>query len=72
VISTFGHAATKAYAAYKKPSFLQYAIESWWHGRKFTVSAQNIAAGKFPGKNFTLSKECQNGQRIADSSSNIY
>ncbi|KAJ6522465.1 hypothetical protein B0H19DRAFT_1386642 [Mycena capillaripes] len=57
---TFGHAAAKAYTAYKKPSFLQYAIQSWWHGRRFTISTQNLAAGKFLGKNFTLSKECQN------------
>ncbi|KAF7349839.1 Glycoside hydrolase family 76 protein [Mycena venus] len=61
---TFGHAAAKAYAAYKKPSFLQYAIQSWWHGRKFTLSTQNIAARMFPGKNFTLSQECQNATMV--------
>ncbi|KAJ6580480.1 hypothetical protein DFH09DRAFT_1360556 [Mycena vulgaris] len=56
----FGHAAAKAYAAYKNSSFLEYAIQSLWRGRKFTVSTEDIAAGKFTGKNFTLTKSCQN------------
>ncbi|KAJ7174858.1 hypothetical protein C8R46DRAFT_1215023 [Mycena filopes] len=57
----FGHAALHAYTAYNKnPTFLQYAIESWSLGRRFTLSAQDVAAGKFAGKNFTLSKVCHN------------
>ncbi|KAJ7827105.1 hypothetical protein B0H13DRAFT_1917816 [Mycena leptocephala] len=53
---TFGHAAAKAYAAYKKKSFLEYAVQSWWRGRKFTLSVQDIAAGKVAEKSFTLTK----------------
>ncbi|KAJ7775376.1 hypothetical protein B0H16DRAFT_1450005 [Mycena metata] len=40
----FGHATAKAYIAYKKQSFLEYAVQSWWRGRQFTLSAQDIAA----------------------------
>ncbi|KAJ7884521.1 hypothetical protein B0H13DRAFT_2343638 [Mycena leptocephala] len=53
---TFGHAAARAYAAYKKKSFLEYAVQSWWRGRKFTLSVQDIAAGKVAEKSFTLTK----------------
>ncbi|KAJ7174857.1 hypothetical protein C8R46DRAFT_1081918 [Mycena filopes] len=58
----FGHAALYAYTAYNKlnPTFLQYAIESWWFGRRHTLSTTDVAAGKFAGKNFTLSKVCHN------------
>lgn len=65
---TFGHAAAKAYAAYKKKSFLEYAVQSWWRGRKFTLSVQDIAAGKVAEKSFTLTKVCQNGQRVSNCS----
>jgi hypothetical protein len=58
-VRSFGHAAAKAYAAYKDPVFLQYAIESWWVGRRRTISQSDLSAGKIAGKNFTLAKVCE-------------
>ncbi|KAF7368573.1 Glycoside hydrolase family 76 protein [Mycena venus] len=69
---TFGHAAAKAYIAYKKPIFLQYAIQSWWNGRKWTLSVQDIAAGKFAGKSFPLTKACQNASMVGGTWVDIY
>ncbi|KAJ7917427.1 hypothetical protein B0H13DRAFT_2322371 [Mycena leptocephala] len=57
--TSFGHAAAKAYAAYRDPVFLQYAIESWWVGRRRTISQSDLSAGKIAGKNFTLAKVCE-------------
>ncbi|KAJ7438784.1 hypothetical protein B0H11DRAFT_2254290 [Mycena galericulata] len=36
----YGHAAARAYAAYKDPVFLDYAVQSWWYGRSYTLSSQ--------------------------------
>ncbi|KAJ7827744.1 hypothetical protein B0H13DRAFT_1917494 [Mycena leptocephala] len=52
--------AVKAYAAYKNPIFLQYAVDSWWFGRNRTLSQSDISAGRFSGKNYTIAKACQN------------
>ncbi|KAJ7890200.1 hypothetical protein B0H14DRAFT_2561472 [Mycena olivaceomarginata] len=57
--TSFGHAAANAYAAYKNPVFLQYAIESWWVGRRRTISPSDLSAGTIAGKNFTLTKVCE-------------
>ncbi|KAJ7469022.1 hypothetical protein FB451DRAFT_1255579 [Mycena latifolia] len=56
---SYGHAAARAYTAYKNPIFLQYAIESWWFGRTYTLSQDNVDAGRIPGKNFTVQLLCQ-------------
>ncbi|KAJ7737526.1 hypothetical protein B0H16DRAFT_1571855, partial [Mycena metata] len=61
----FGHAAAHAYTAYgKNPTFLQYAVDSWWWGREYTLSKQAVSAGRFPGMNFTLVKICHNASMV--------
>ncbi|KAJ7117074.1 hypothetical protein C8R44DRAFT_627179, partial [Mycena epipterygia] len=55
----YGYAAVRAYAAYKNPVFLQYAVQSWWFGRTYTLSPDDIDAGKIAGKNFTVEQFCQ-------------
>uniref|UniRef100_A0A0W0F6Q3 Glycoside hydrolase family 76 protein n=1 Tax=Moniliophthora roreri TaxID=221103 RepID=A0A0W0F6Q3_MONRR len=52
----FGNAAARAYEAYKDEDFLNYTVEAWNWGRKFTVSEENINA--ISVKNFTLQKTC--------------
>ncbi|KAJ6544309.1 hypothetical protein B0H19DRAFT_999971 [Mycena capillaripes] len=56
---SYGHAAARAYAAYKDPIFLQYAVEAWWFGRTYTLSQDNVDVGRIPGKNFTIGSQCQ-------------
>ncbi|KAJ7310806.1 hypothetical protein DFH08DRAFT_1087998 [Mycena albidolilacea] len=60
----FGHAAVKAYAAYKNSVFLQYAVESWWFGRSRTLSQSDVSAGNIAGKNFTITKNCQSATMV--------
>ncbi|KAJ6491064.1 hypothetical protein C8R45DRAFT_1213164 [Mycena sanguinolenta] len=62
--ATYGYAAAKAYTAYKDPSFLQYAVQSWWVGRSRTISQDDLSAGKIAGKNFTLRKVCRNATMV--------
>ncbi|KAJ7131249.1 hypothetical protein C8R44DRAFT_904276 [Mycena epipterygia] len=57
---SFGHAAARAYTAYKNPTFLGFAVESWWDGRAHTLSENDISAGKIPGKNFSIAGGCEN------------
>ncbi|KAJ7488249.1 hypothetical protein FB451DRAFT_1391195 [Mycena latifolia] len=54
----FGHAAAKAFVAYKNPTFLQYAIESWWTGRVRTLSDEDVSSGKTAVKDFSIAKTC--------------
>ncbi|KAJ6529794.1 hypothetical protein B0H19DRAFT_1193253 [Mycena capillaripes] len=61
---SYGYAAARAYAAYKDPAFLQYAIESWSFGRSFTLSQANVGAGKIGVKNFTVSAVCQGATMV--------
>ncbi|KAJ7619774.1 hypothetical protein DFH06DRAFT_1341863 [Mycena polygramma] len=60
----YGHAAVKAYTAYRNPLFLQYAVESWWLGRRRTISPTDLSAGKISGKNFTLTSLCQGARMV--------
>ncbi|KAJ7126324.1 hypothetical protein C8R44DRAFT_618387, partial [Mycena epipterygia] len=62
VFSSFGHAAARAYTAYKNPKFLGYAVQSWWDGRARTLSENDISAGKIAGKNFSIAGVCGNGK----------
>ncbi|KAJ7323025.1 hypothetical protein DFH08DRAFT_712035, partial [Mycena albidolilacea] len=55
----YGHAGAMAYAAYKDQVFLDYAIQSWWFGQTYTLTSQQVAAGKTGVKNITLSSQCQ-------------
>ncbi|KAJ7277179.1 hypothetical protein C8J57DRAFT_1308709 [Mycena rebaudengoi] len=56
---SYGRAAAKAYSAYGTQNFLDYAIKSWWFGRKYTLSQDNISSGKTDVKDFPLTKLCQ-------------
>ncbi|KAJ6577848.1 hypothetical protein B0H19DRAFT_932059 [Mycena capillaripes] len=58
-IFAYGHAGAIAYKAYNDPVFLGYAVQSWWFGQNYTLSPEQVAAGKSPVKNFTIIKECQ-------------
>ncbi|KAJ7867770.1 hypothetical protein B0H14DRAFT_2346885 [Mycena olivaceomarginata] len=56
---SYGHAAAIAYTAYKDPVFRNYAVQSWYFGRTYTLSAQEVATGTSAVKNFSLTQECQ-------------
>ncbi|KAJ6495444.1 hypothetical protein C8R45DRAFT_1095076 [Mycena sanguinolenta] len=58
-VLAYGHAACRAYAAYNDSAFYDYAVQSWWFGRTYTLSSEEIAAGTTSVKNFTLTKACQ-------------
>jgi hypothetical protein len=58
---SYGYAAARAYVAYKDRVFLQYAVESWWFGRTYTLSQADIDAGKIGVKNFSVPALCQGG-----------
>ncbi|KAJ7859919.1 hypothetical protein B0H13DRAFT_1901225 [Mycena leptocephala] len=57
---SYGRAAARAYVAYKNPIFLEYAIQSWWFGRSYTLSQDDVASGKIATKSFTVQPTCQN------------
>ncbi|ESK84833.1 glycoside hydrolase family 76 protein [Moniliophthora roreri MCA 2997] len=54
----FGNAAARAYEIYGDDILLDYAVEAWNWGRRFTVSEENISVGTIPVKNFPLQKNC--------------
>ncbi|KAJ6596222.1 hypothetical protein DFH09DRAFT_1134430 [Mycena vulgaris] len=54
-----GHAAIRAYAAYKNPVFLGFANDAWTFARSYTISQDNIASGSLPNKDFSLATTCQ-------------
>ncbi|KAJ7695420.1 hypothetical protein B0H17DRAFT_1198654 [Mycena rosella] len=56
---SYGHAAARAYAAYKDPVFLDYAVQSWWYGWTYTLSSADVASGSSGAKDFPIEKECQ-------------
>ncbi|KAJ7776959.1 hypothetical protein DFH07DRAFT_951577 [Mycena maculata] len=55
----FGRAAARAYTAYKNPTFLDYAVQSWWFGQGYTISQADASAGTIATKDFPLSEVCQ-------------
>ncbi|KAJ7837682.1 hypothetical protein B0H14DRAFT_3460012 [Mycena olivaceomarginata] len=58
---TYGRAAALAYAAYKDQTFLDYAMQSWWFGRAYTLSQDDVSAGRISAKNLSpLQEVCQN------------
>ncbi|KAJ7619856.1 hypothetical protein DFH06DRAFT_1235184 [Mycena polygramma] len=61
---SYGYAAARAYTAYKDPLFLEYAVESWWFGRGYTISQVNADTGKIGGKNFSISSACQGATMV--------
>ncbi|KAJ7511575.1 hypothetical protein B0H11DRAFT_1700112, partial [Mycena galericulata] len=63
---SFGHAAARAYTAYKNPIFLQYAVQSWWFGRAYTLSESDVSAGEIATKNFSISGVCQTWNNIPE------
>ncbi|KAJ7923590.1 hypothetical protein B0H13DRAFT_2655064 [Mycena leptocephala] len=61
---SYGYAAARAYVAYKDRVFLQYAVESWWFGRTYTLSQADIDAGKIGVKNFSVPALCQGATMV--------
>ncbi|KAJ6578275.1 hypothetical protein B0H19DRAFT_932063, partial [Mycena capillaripes] len=59
-VFAYGHAGAITYIAYKDQVFLDYAIQSWWFGHTYTLTPQQVAAGKTDIKNFTIISQCQN------------
>jgi hypothetical protein len=55
----YGYAAARAYAAYKDPLFLAYAVDSWWFGRAQTIFTEDIESGALTVKNFSIAQVCQ-------------
>ncbi|KAJ7151866.1 hypothetical protein C8R43DRAFT_1190492 [Mycena crocata] len=56
---TYGYAAARGYAAYNVTQFLQFAVQSWWLGRKYTLSQADIDAATIPTKNFSVQQLCE-------------
>ncbi|KAJ7843013.1 hypothetical protein B0H13DRAFT_2364952 [Mycena leptocephala] len=54
----YGRAAAKAYAAYGTKIFLDYAVQSWWFGRAYTISSGDVSSGTIQSKTFPISKVC--------------
>ncbi|KAJ7479387.1 hypothetical protein B0H11DRAFT_2423567 [Mycena galericulata] len=54
----YGHAAARAYEAYKDPVFLDYAVQSWWFGRSYTLSSQEVSSGSSGVKSFPIEGIC--------------
>ncbi|KAJ7055287.1 hypothetical protein C8F01DRAFT_1160030 [Mycena amicta] len=61
---SWGHAAARAYQAYGDAEFLDYATQSWWYGRKFTLSASDVSAGKIESKAFAMQEECTGASMV--------
>ncbi|KAJ7241813.1 hypothetical protein C8J57DRAFT_1526613 [Mycena rebaudengoi] len=51
-----GRAAARAYSAYDTQIFLDYAIQSWWFGRRYTLTQDNVDSGKTSVKDYPLTK----------------
>ncbi len=64
----FGRAAARAYVGYKNPTFLDYAVQSWWFGRAYTISPADAASGSISTKDFPIWEVCDNGEAIPTSS----
>ncbi|KAJ7260617.1 hypothetical protein C8J57DRAFT_1636635 [Mycena rebaudengoi] len=57
---TYGRAAALAYLAYKDQSFLDYAMQAWWFGRAYTLSQDDVSAGRISTKDLSpLQQFCQ-------------
>ncbi|KAJ7231072.1 hypothetical protein C8J57DRAFT_1251339 [Mycena rebaudengoi] len=52
---SYGRASAKAYLAYKRPIFLDFARLSWSFGRRYTLSQQEASAGSTTVKSFPVS-----------------
>ncbi|KAJ7917402.1 hypothetical protein B0H13DRAFT_2322353 [Mycena leptocephala] len=59
-----GHAAIRAYAAYKNPAFLELANQSWTFARSYTISQADIASASVSGKDFPLQLSCQGATMV--------
>ncbi|KAJ7276770.1 hypothetical protein C8J57DRAFT_1714017 [Mycena rebaudengoi] len=60
----YGRTAARAYSAYRTQIFLDYAIQAWWFGRRFTLTLENVNSGKTNVKNSPITKMC-NGRSMA-------
>ncbi|KAJ7238219.1 hypothetical protein C8J57DRAFT_1478711 [Mycena rebaudengoi] len=56
--TSYGRASVKAYSAYRKQIFLDFAISNWHFGRRYTLSQQDVSSGSTPIKSFPLSTAC--------------
>jgi hypothetical protein len=61
----YGYAAARAYTAYKDRKFLDFAIQSWWVGRHYTISQEDASSGTMSVKNFPISSQCNNREYAA-------
>jgi hypothetical protein len=62
----YGRAAAKAYAAYGTKKFLDYAVQSWWFGRAYTISSGDVSSGMIQSKTFPISKVCGYSECLVD------
>ncbi|KAJ6578105.1 hypothetical protein B0H19DRAFT_931580, partial [Mycena capillaripes] len=56
----YGYAAAKAYAAYKDPAFLQFAVDAWAVVRQYTLSQEDVSVGTISVKSFPIVATCLN------------
>jgi hypothetical protein len=63
----YGHAAARAYAAYKNQTFLDYAVTVWNYGRNYSLTDADVLARTSVVKNFTIQESCQDGEQLSDS-----
>ncbi|KAG7091544.1 hypothetical protein E1B28_010573 [Marasmius oreades] len=54
----YGWAAVRAYSAYHESAFLGFAERSWGSMRLYTLSNNDVAAGKSPRKSVQVLKDC--------------
>ncbi|KAJ7241810.1 hypothetical protein C8J57DRAFT_1477652 [Mycena rebaudengoi] len=54
----YGRAAARAYSAYGTQIFLDYAVQAWWYGRRYTLTLDNVNSGKTNIKNYPITKSC--------------
>ncbi|KAJ7210598.1 hypothetical protein C8J57DRAFT_1401002 [Mycena rebaudengoi] len=55
---SFGHAAIRAYEAYKNPVFLEFANRSFQFARANTVYPEDVVSGEISGKDSVLQGSC--------------
>ncbi|KAF9258508.1 hypothetical protein L218DRAFT_877091, partial [Marasmius fiardii PR-910] len=54
----YGYTAGRAYLAYKDDNLLTIAEKSWDLGRAYTVTENDVAAGKLAANSIPITKDC--------------
>ena len=57
--SDYGYAAMRAYAAYKDPTYLNWAAEVWSFAQNYTISSGEASSNSSAVKSFPIQSQCQ-------------